>query len=129
MLTLIVLAALVQRRTDAASLTPTPYDNMVRVAQRIEQLEQRGDAILLLEPEQTQRFAMVYHGHLPTYGLFAQQQLDEWANVAGPPAPNISGYGWCPMERSPTPRAGSGRCAATIFCCGRAEPPGTMDNG
>ena len=77
LLGLIVLAILVQTRTNTTSLTPTPYDNMVRVAQRIEQLEQRSDAILLLEPEQTQRFANLYHGHLPTYGLFGQTQLDE----------------------------------------------------
>ena len=44
--------------------------------------EQRGDAVLHLIPEQTQQFANVYHGRLPTLGLFAQDELDagnqEW---------------------------------------------------
>lgn len=46
------------------------------VADRIEQLEQPGDAILYLRPTQTQFFADVYHGRLPTYGLTAQNTLD-----------------------------------------------------
>lgn len=47
------------------------------VASRIEQLEKPGDAILYLRPTQTQFFANVYHGRLPTYGLTAQNALDE----------------------------------------------------
>lgn len=39
------------------------------VATRIERSEQAGDAILFLQPEQTQQFANIYHGHLPSYGL------------------------------------------------------------
>lgn len=46
------------------------------VADRIEQLEWPGDAILYLRPTQTQFFANVYHGRLPTYGLTAQSSLD-----------------------------------------------------
>ena len=45
-------------------------------AGRIERVERAGDAILLLRPAQTQQFANLYHGHLPTYGLMAQEQLD-----------------------------------------------------
>lgn len=47
------------------------------VASRIEQLEKPHDAILYLRPTQTQFFANVYHGRLPTYGLTAQDALDE----------------------------------------------------
>ncbi len=47
------------------------------VADRIEQLEQPGDAILYLRPTQSQDFADVYHGRLPTYGLMPQGALDE----------------------------------------------------
>lgn len=47
------------------------------VADRIEQLERSGDAILYLRPTQTQYFANVYHGRLPTYGLPSQESLDE----------------------------------------------------
>ncbi|MCX6044900.1 MAG: hypothetical protein NT075_07285 [Chloroflexi bacterium] len=45
-------------------------------ALRIEQMERAGDAILLLQPFQTQQFANVYHGKLPTYGLFPRTSLD-----------------------------------------------------
>lgn len=44
---------------------------------RIERIEQPGDAILLLRPAQTQQFANLYHGRLPTYGLVTQNELDE----------------------------------------------------
>ncbi|MBX3012464.1 MAG: hypothetical protein KF832_13195 [Caldilineaceae bacterium] len=47
------------------------------VADRIEQLERPGDAILYLRPTQTQYFANVYHGRLPTYGVMPQTDLDE----------------------------------------------------
>ena len=47
------------------------------VADRIEQLEQPGDAILYLRPTQTQYFANVYHGRLPTYGLMPEGALNE----------------------------------------------------
>jgi hypothetical protein len=39
------------------------------LAQRIAQTERAGDAILMLDPMQTQPFANAYHGRLPTYGL------------------------------------------------------------
>ena len=47
------------------------------VADRIEQIEQPGDAILYLRPTQTQYFANVYHGRLPLFGLLPQASLDE----------------------------------------------------
>lgn len=47
------------------------------VADRIEQLEAPGDAILYLRPTQTQAFANVYHGRLPLYGMLPQSTLDE----------------------------------------------------
>lgn len=42
---------------------------------RIERGEQPGDAILLLQPEQTQHFANAYHGRLPSYGLIQRGSL------------------------------------------------------
>jgi hypothetical protein len=45
-------------------------------AARIEHLERPGDAILFLQPTQTQQFANVYHGKLPTYGLHPRGSLD-----------------------------------------------------
>jgi len=47
------------------------------VAERIEQIERAGDAILYLRPTQTQYFANAYHGRLPTYGLMPQESLDD----------------------------------------------------
>lgn len=47
------------------------------VADRIEQLERGGDAILYLRPTQTQSFANVYHGRLPMVGLLPQASLDD----------------------------------------------------
>lgn len=44
-------------------------------ADRIERMEQRGDAILLLQPFQTQQFANVYRGKLPVYGFFPENSL------------------------------------------------------
>jgi hypothetical protein len=46
------------------------------IAQRIARTEQTGDAILFLQPPQTQQFANVYHGNLPTYGLAPARELD-----------------------------------------------------
>jgi len=54
------------------------------VAEQIAAREQPDDAILHLYPEQTQHFANLYHGNLPTYGFFADEALDEksaaWLN-------------------------------------------------
>ncbi len=55
--------------------TLAPVDQRA-AAGRIERVEQSGDAILLLRPAQTQQFANLYHGRLPTYGLIAQEELD-----------------------------------------------------
>jgi len=41
-----------------------------QVAERIRSAEQPEDAILLLQPEQTQAFANLYRGRLPVYGEF-----------------------------------------------------------
>ncbi len=41
-------------------------------AARIERAERQGEAILLLQPFQTQEFANAYHGSLPTYGFFSR---------------------------------------------------------
>ena len=55
---------------------------LTAAAHRISTLEQAADGILFLTPEQGQSFANVYHGHLPTFGFFAREQLDateqEW---------------------------------------------------
>jgi hypothetical protein len=54
------------------------------IAGRIAQQEQQGDAILFLQPTQTQEFANVYHGALPTYGLHPRNTLtpedEAWLN-------------------------------------------------
>ncbi|MEZ4620525.1 MAG: hypothetical protein R2867_34145 [Caldilineaceae bacterium] len=44
-------------------------------AARIARIEEPGDAILLLRPNQSQAFANVYHGRLPTFGFAAQETL------------------------------------------------------
>ncbi len=49
---------------------------LARAAQRIRQDEEVGDAIVLLRPTQSQDFANVYHGRLPTYGFFGQGNLE-----------------------------------------------------
>lgn len=46
------------------------------VAQQIATLERDEDAILWLQPTQTQQFANVYHGKLPTYGFSPTGTLD-----------------------------------------------------
>lgn len=76
LLALVVLSVLVHGQTDNIGSAEAAYANMARVVERIEQLEQPGDAVLLLRPEGTQLYADLYHGLLPTYGLFAQEQLD-----------------------------------------------------
>ncbi|RIK39012.1 MAG: hypothetical protein DCC55_19340 [Chloroflexi bacterium] len=60
----VVAVALLVRYGD--KLTDT---EQFALARRIAQAEQIGDGILMLQPEQTQQFANVYHGWLPTYGL------------------------------------------------------------
>ena len=54
------------------------------MAGRIEGDEEASDAILFLQPEQTQQFANAYHGNLATYGLFPVGELNpgdkEWLN-------------------------------------------------
>lgn len=45
-------------------------------AHRIESEERAGDAILFLQPEQTQQFANVYHGRLPTFGMMSRGALE-----------------------------------------------------
>lgn len=49
--------------------------DLALAATRINQEERAGDAIILLRPTQSQDFANVYHGTLPTYGFFAQGDL------------------------------------------------------
>jgi hypothetical protein len=43
--------------------------------ERIAYLEKPGDAILYLRPTETQQFANLYHGYLPTYGLIPREAL------------------------------------------------------
>ncbi len=51
-------------------------EELARAAERIQEDERAGDAIILLRPTQSQDFANVYHGKLPVYGFFAQGDLD-----------------------------------------------------
>lgn len=44
-------------------------------AERIAYLEAEDDAILYLRPTETQQFANLYHGHLPTFGLTPREDL------------------------------------------------------
>ena len=59
----------------------THYGNVTNppaaaVAEQIEQREQPGDAVLFLQPLQTEAFANAYHGDLPVYGFFASNELE-----------------------------------------------------
>jgi hypothetical protein len=57
-----------------STLVPLPQREQ---SKHIEALEQPGDAILFLQPEQTQHFANVYHGSLPIYGLPPRGSLNK----------------------------------------------------
>lgn len=46
-------------------------------ADRIAHMEQPGDVILYLRPTETQQFANLYHGRLPTLGLIPRENLLE----------------------------------------------------
>jgi hypothetical protein len=70
-LALITLAMLTYQYT--ASTEP----ELRRAAQRIYRLEQPGDAILFLLPEESQSFADVYRGSLPLFGFWPQGELDQ----------------------------------------------------
>ncbi|HXF61403.1 MAG TPA: hypothetical protein VNK95_07290 [Caldilineaceae bacterium] len=59
------------------SYTTLADPELRRAGRRIQQLETREDAVLLLLPDKSQEFANVYHGRLPAYGLFPQGDLDE----------------------------------------------------
>ncbi|MEM7537458.1 MAG: hypothetical protein AAF639_35135 [Chloroflexota bacterium] len=50
---------------------------IAQVTDNLSMRERDGDAILLLQPLQTQPFANTYDGRLPTYGLFPQGELDD----------------------------------------------------
>lgn len=51
-------------------------------AERIAHMEEPGDAILFLRPAESQQFANLYHGRLPTLGLIPRENLladdQEW---------------------------------------------------
>lgn len=65
----ITLALLVNyRQTLTADVLPL-------AAARIEQMEKPGDAILFLRPTETQEFANLYQGHLPTFGFIPREEL------------------------------------------------------
>ncbi len=58
----------------------THYGNVTHspaaaAAEQIEQQAQPGDAVLYLQPLQTEAFANAYHGDLPVYGFFARDEL------------------------------------------------------
>jgi hypothetical protein len=46
-------------------------------AERIAYMERAGDAILYLRPTETQQFANLYHGHLPTFGFTPREALPD----------------------------------------------------
>ncbi|MFN2200747.1 MAG: hypothetical protein ACK2UO_06045 [Caldilineaceae bacterium] len=50
-----------------------------RAAARIQMNESHGEAVVLTIPKDTQAFANVYHGRLPTYGLAQQGDMDDFA--------------------------------------------------
>ncbi len=50
--------------------------DMRAMADRIAEGERPGDAILFLQPDQTQQFANTYHGDLATFGFFQTTELD-----------------------------------------------------
>lgn len=49
---------------------------LAQAGARIAQTETAGDAVLLLQPDQTQNFADAYHGRLPVYGYFPHGELE-----------------------------------------------------
>ena len=51
-----------------------------QAAYRIQQQEQRDDAVLNIVPGQTQDFSNVYHGRLAAYGLAQQGDMDDFAS-------------------------------------------------
>jgi hypothetical protein len=69
LLCVLAIALLVRYQATLSSATYSA------IAGRIAQQEQEGDAILFLQPTQTQEFANVYHGALPTYGLHPRNTL------------------------------------------------------
>lgn len=71
---LVVLALLI---VQYENLSTPQNQSLEQTADSIQRREQELDAILFLRPEQTQQFANVYHGNLPTYGLMPQGELDE----------------------------------------------------
>lgn len=62
--------------------TQLSHPELARAAQRISQSERGGDAVILLQPSQTQAFLDAYHGRLPVYGFqpsnTADVQADAW---------------------------------------------------
>jgi hypothetical protein len=70
-LCVIALAMLTYQYTASAA------SEMGQAAQRIQQLEERDDAVLLLLPAHTQEFANLYHGRLPAYGFFQEGSLGD----------------------------------------------------
>ncbi len=68
-LTTIAVALLTNYRVN---LTNVPLD---LAAERVARLEKPGDALLFLRPAESQQFANLYRGKLPTYGLFAREEL------------------------------------------------------
>ncbi len=69
----IVLLAVVLLVNYQARLTSP---ELLRAAARIGQMEQPGDAVVMLLPADSQAFADAYHGHLPTFGFFPHGELD-----------------------------------------------------
>jgi len=60
-------------------LTTLTSGEVHQAARRIEQHEQRGDAIVNLVPGRAQEFANAYHGRLPIYGFAPRSELDDAA--------------------------------------------------
>lgn len=69
----IALAMLTHLRTADPTLAGSTDDRLA--TSQIESLERTGDAVLHLQPLSWQRFANLYHGNLPVYGLFGGEQL------------------------------------------------------
>lgn len=100
---LLILTLALLTRYHATLVDPV----MAAAARRIESEAEADDAILHLDPPQTQSFSNQFHGSLPTYGLFNSQQLTtrdrEWLThlrqnygriwvIAPPGLPESSGW-------------------------------------
>ena len=97
-------------------LTTLTSGEVRQAARRIEQSEQRGDAIVNLVPGRSQEFANVYHGRLPIYGFAPRSELDDTARGWMARLRNNAARLWVLRQRIAGGLGVSRTCAAKTFC-------------